>query len=135
MFLTFGAIAVSSYTVKEFKSNAFATVCYNYSVTGNTSLAPADPEFVTTAFNDDANWTSAGSIPPTTLQCPDGDDVCRICFDDNLAPVTFDELLQDLRSYIITNGEPADRSTINLLVTGAGGNKTVPVTIYKEQED
>ncbi|WP_127126409.1 hypothetical protein [Pseudoflavitalea rhizosphaerae] len=73
LFLTASVITMSSF-VADYKSNAFAVVCYEYA----DGLGLLDPIEVGTA----TNWTPiiATNVP---VGCPDAGFLCSICFEDS----------------------------------------------------
>lgn len=133
LFLVGSAIAVSSFTVKNFKSNAFAVVCYDYIAnTTKTDLRVAQTTIFidATEFKTVSNWQQ-NAADPTTV-CEEQNKICRLCFDPALlVGVTFQDLLEDLRTYIATNGKPANGATVNLTVTGTG-SAIIPVKVYNQ---
>lgn len=93
--LAASAITLSSFSNKSFKKNAFAIVCYYYTVSNKALIGhfqpPPNPDrsdyIEETPFKTTTNWKAVTTtpLPPITANggdCNDGNFVCAICFED-----------------------------------------------------
>lgn len=127
LFLAASLIFTSSFLVKDFKKDAFATVCYSFDTSlWHRNLDNHAMDFVLqTQFTSPAWWTQTfpppGGCIPTTY-------ICAICFDSNQA--TLSQVLDALYWQIWGLGTPVHGASTNLLIGGSSVSVTVFLTFH-----